>query len=78
MQKRKYFSFRSFKYIIHNCRNVKSRKEEKSTLMSSNKFKVLMSKVMNMGISSKGKVRKNKKTNLREEKLKERKKEEKK
>ena len=49
MQKRKCFSFRSFGHIIYNYRNVKSRKEEKSILMFSNKFEVLMSRVIKYG-----------------------------
>jgi len=55
---------------------MESRREERSTLMlSNNKFKVLISKVMNMRILSKEGMRKNRKTILKEEKLKKRKKE---
>ena len=55
-----------------------SRREEESTQIPSNKFEVLISRVMNMRVPSRGKLRKDRKTILREEKLKERKKEEKK
>jgi len=71
MQKRKCFGCEGFGHIVYNYRNVKSRREEGSILMSSNKFEVLMSRVMKVGIPSGGKVRKNRKTILREEKLKE-------
>ena len=49
---------------------MKSRREEGSTLISSNKFEVLMSRVMKVGIFSRGEVRKDRKTILREEKYK--------
>jgi len=55
---------------------MESRREKRLTLMlSNNKFKVLMSRVINVRILSKGEMRKNRKTILKEEKLKERKKE---
>ena len=73
--KRKCFVCR---HITCNCRNMENRREERLILMPSNKFEVLSSRVMNMGISSRGEVRKNRKKISREEKLKERKKEEKK
>ena len=78
MQERKCFGYRGFGYIIHNYRNMESRREEESTQIPSNKFEVLISRVMNMRVPSRGKLRKDRKTILREEKLKERKKEEKK
>ena len=71
IQKRKCFGCEGFGHIVYNYRNVESRREEGSILMSSNKFEVLMSRVMKVGIPSGGKVRKNRKTILREEKLKE-------
>ena len=71
MKKRKCFGCEGFGHIVYNYRNVESRREEGSILMSSNKFEVLMSRVMKVGIPSGGKVRKNRKTILREEKLKE-------
>jgi len=44
-----------FGHMACNCRN---RREERSTQMLSNKFEVLTSRVMNMGIPSGGEVRK--------------------
>jgi len=49
---------------------VKSRKEERLTLMPSNKFEVLKIKVMNIGKDSEKEIRKDRKTILREERLK--------
>ena len=49
---------------------MKSRREEESILISSNKFEVLKSRVMNVEKGSGKKIRKNKKTILREKKLK--------
>ena len=55
---------------------MESRREKRSTLMlSNNKFKVLMSRVINVRILSRGEMRKDRKTILKKEKLKERKKE---
>ena len=54
---------------------MESRREKRSTLMlSNNKFKVLMSRVINVRILSRGEMRKDRKTILKEEKLKKRKK----
>jgi len=55
--------------------DVERRREKGLTLMLSNKFEVLTSRVMNVGILSGSKVRKKRKMILREEKLKEEKKE---
>ena len=57
---------------------MESRREEGSTQIPSNTFEVLISRVMNMRVPSRGKVIKDRKTILREEKSKQRKKEEKK
>ena len=75
IQESKYFGCRGFGHITCNCRNVERRREKRSTLISSNKFEVFTSRVMNVGILSGGKVRKKRKTILREEKLKKEKKE---
>jgi len=47
---------------------VKRRRKKVLTLILSNKFEVLTSRVMNVGILSGGKVRKKRKLILREEK----------
>ena len=49
---------------------MENRREERLILMPSNKFEVLSSRVMNMGISSRGEGKKNRKTSLREERRK--------
>ena len=49
---------------------MKSRREEGLTQMSSNKFEVLKSKVMNIREESGKEIRKDRKTILREERLK--------
>ena len=55
---------------------MESKREKRSILMlSNNKFKVLMSRVINVRILSRGEMRKDRKTILKKEKLKERKKE---
>ena len=69
MQERKCLNCGGFGYIAKNCR-VKEKKKI-ATPQSSNKFKVLISKVMNIGEASEGKVRKDKKIVLREERSKE-------
>jgi len=70
MIKRKCFVCGDFKHIVHNCRNIKSRREGKSIPVLLNKFEVLISRVMNVGISSGDEVRKDRKTILRERKRK--------
>jgi len=50
---------------------MKSEKEKESTPMPSNKFEVLRSRVMNVGISSEIKEEKDKRTILRKERQKE-------
>ena len=52
MQERKCFVYREFGHIAYNYRYVESRREEKLTLIPSNRFEVLISRVMNMGIQS--------------------------
>jgi len=69
--KRKCFVCEDFGYIAYNCRNMKSEKEKESTPMPSNKFEVLRSRVMNVGISSEIKEEKDKRTILRKERQKE-------
>jgi len=54
MMERKCFVCRGLRYITCNCRNMENRREERLTLMPSNKFKVLSNRVMNMRISSRG------------------------
>ena len=71
MQKRKYFVYGGFGHITCYYRNMESKREKRSTLMSLNKFEVLASRVMNMGILSKGEERKDRKIILRKERLKE-------
>ena len=75
MQERKCFGYEGLGHIAHNCRNIESRREERSIQMFSNKFEVLTSRVINIGVvSSGGKVRKDRKTILKGEILKKRKK----
>jgi len=62
VQERKCFVCGKFGYITCNCRNVKSRRGERSISMLLNKFKVLTSRVMNMGVPSGGEVRKDRRT----------------
>ena len=64
---RKCFVCRGFEYIVHHCRNVR---EERSTPITSNKFEVLKNRVMNIGEESGREIRKDKKTVLREERVK--------
>jgi len=71
---RKCFGCRGSDHIVCNCRNKENGRKGKSTLMSSNKFKVLKSRVMNVEEESGREIRKDRKMILREEKLKEKKK----
>jgi len=64
---RKFFVCGGFGHIAHNCRNGK---EGGSIPMFSNKFEVLKSRVMNIGEGSGREIEKNRKTILREERLK--------
>jgi len=66
---KKYFVCRSFGHITCNCKNVESKREEGSTLMPLNKFKLLKGRVINIGEESEKKIGKNRKTILREERL---------
>jgi len=71
MRERKYFGCGGFRHIACNYRNVESGREEGSTQMPSNKFKVLASRVMNIGKQSRDeKKKKNKREILREKKVK--------
>ena len=71
MMERKCFVCGDFEHIAHNCRNTKSEKEKGSTPMLSNKFEVLRSRVINVGISGKSKEEKYRRTILRKERQKE-------
>ena len=64
MEERKCFRCGGFGHIACHCRNVK---EEESVQMPPNKFEVLKSKVMQRGEGGRGKVRKDRKEILREE-----------
>ena len=57
---RKYFVCKSFEYINCNYKNVENRGEERSTSMSSNKFEVLKSRVINMKKESEKEIGKDK------------------
>jgi len=71
MRERKCFSCGDFRHIAYNYRNMKSGREEGSMQMPSNKFKVLASRVMNIGKQSRDeKKKKNKREILREKKVK--------
>ena len=71
MRERKYFGCGGFRHIACNYRNVESGREEGSTQMPSNKFKVLASRVMNIGKQSRDeKKKKNKREILRKKKVK--------
>jgi len=70
MMERKCFVCGGFGHITHNCKNMENRGEEGSILMPSNKFEVLKSRVMNVGEGSGREIEKDRKTILREERLK--------
>jgi len=72
MMKRKCFGCEGFEHITCNCRNKEIR--EGSTQMPSNKFEVLMNRMIKMGVSSREKEKKDRKTILREEREKKEKK----
>ena len=67
MIERKCFDCGGFRHITHYCRN---RREERSTVIPSNIFEVLKSKVMNIREESGKEIGKDRKTILREERLK--------
>ena len=67
---RKCFVCGSFGHIACYCRNMESRQKEKSIQRSLNKFEVLKSRVMNVEKYNRREIRKDRKTILREEKLK--------
>ena len=67
MMERKCFFCEGFGYITCNCRN---RGEGRLILMPSNKFEVLKSRVMNIGEGSGREIGKDRKTILREKRLK--------
>ena len=69
---KKCFSCKNFKHITYNCRNKKIR--EKSTQMFSNKFKVLMNKIIEVEIFSRREKKKDRKIILKKKREKIRKK----
>jgi len=75
MIERKCFVCGGFGHIICNCRNMKSRQKERQKPKSLNKFEVLRSRVMKIGKGSGREIGKDRKMILREEILKEGKKE---
>ena len=72
MMKRKYFGCGGFKHITCNYRNKEIREE--LTQLLSNKFEVLINRVIEVRVSSRGKEKKARKTILREEREKKKKK----
>jgi len=70
IMERKSFGCRGFEHIAHSCRNVENRRKGESTLMPSNEFEVLKSRVINVGEGSGREIRKYRKMILREEKKK--------
>ena len=68
--KRKYFVCRGFGHIAHHCRNMESRQEERPRQRSLNKFEILRSIVMNIGEKGREEISKDRKTILKEERLK--------
>jgi len=69
MQERKCFVCGGFGHIAYNCRNIKNRREGGSILIPSNNFEVLGSKVMNIGEGTEREIGKDRKTILKEERL---------
>jgi len=71
MIERKYFVCGRFGHITYNYRNEESKREKRSTLILSNKFEVLRSRVMNIEEESRREIKKkNRKMILREERAK--------
>ena len=70
IQEKKCFVCGGFGHIVHHCRNVKSRQEEKLIQRFLNKFEVLKSRVMNVGEDSGREIRKDRKIVLRKQRLK--------
>ena len=70
MKKRKYFGCEEYGHIVRNCRIKKEKKD--ATQQSSNRFEVLVRREINVGMLRVGKQVKNRKTILRKEKLKKR------
>ena len=67
MIEKKYFICKGFRNIAYNYRNEKSRREKGSTLMPSNRFEVLRSRVTNIGEGSRREIKNDRKMILREE-----------
>ena len=70
MIQRKCFVCGDFEHIAHHYRNRESRQKEKPTQRFLNKFKVLKSRVINVGEGNEREIKKNRKTILKKEKLK--------
>ena len=70
IQEIKCFKYGEFGHIV---RNYRKKNDKVTTQQFSNKFEVLSSRMMNMGIPSEGEIKRNRKMILREEKVKERK-----
>ena len=70
MIKRKCFVCEGFRYIAYYCRNVESRQEERPIQRSLNLFKVLRSNMINIEEKSRENISKDRKTILKEERLK--------
>ena len=73
MQERKCFGCGGFRHITHYYRNIKSKQEEEPTQKSLNKFEAIKDRVMNIEKESGKIIGKNRKTILKEEKLKKKK-----
>ena len=69
----KCFVCRGFGHIVYYCRNVENRQEGRPIYRFLNRFKVLENRVIDIGEDSGREISKDRKTILREEKLKERK-----
>ena len=67
---RKCFVCGGFEHIAYNYRNIENRQKEELIQRFSNKFKVLSSRVVNRGKESGEEIKKDRKTVLREERLK--------
>jgi len=55
-ERRVCWGYRKFGYLVHNCRNKKE--EEKEKPIPQNRFKIIVSRVMQYGVREKVKVRK--------------------
>ena len=55
--RRKYWSYKKFGHLAHNCKN--KNKKKKGKLISRNKFEVLSSRVMRYRVREKVKIKRN-------------------